>query len=64
VRPISIGRPQKLSRTSASKEKKEVNDLTKARLISLLLIASLFAYILACVWGHSPVTGMSSGGGF
>jgi hypothetical protein len=35
--------------------------LTKARLIYLLLIASLFAYMLACVHhGH----GMSDGGGF
>jgi hypothetical protein len=37
-----------------------VTDLTKARLIYLLLIASLFAYFLACA-GH---WGMSDGGGF
>jgi hypothetical protein len=36
-----------------------VTDLTKARLIYLLLLASLFAYYLACMgWG-----GMSDGGG-
>jgi len=35
--------------------------LTKARLIYLLLIASLFAYMLACV---HPGLGMSSGGGW
>jgi hypothetical protein len=34
--------------------------LTKARLIQILLIASLFAYIL----GLSSVGGLSSGGGF
>jgi hypothetical protein len=34
--------------------------LTKARLIYLLLLAALFAYILACI--HNP--GMSDGGGF
>jgi hypothetical protein len=34
--------------------------LTKARLIQILLIASLFAYIL----GLTGVTGLSSGGGF
>jgi hypothetical protein len=39
--------------------------LTKARLISLLLIASLFAYILACLHGfHGGGFGMSDGGGF
>jgi hypothetical protein len=35
--------------------------MTKARLISLLLVASLFAYILACGF---PGFGMSNGGGF
>jgi hypothetical protein len=35
--------------------------LTKARLIYLLLIASLFAYILAC--GRFGGFGMSDGGG-
>jgi hypothetical protein len=34
--------------------------LTKARLIYLVLMASLFAYILACI--RHP--GMSDGGGF
>jgi hypothetical protein len=38
-----------------------VTNLTKARLIYLLLIASLFAYILAFLPG--PL-GMSDGGGF
>jgi len=37
--------------------------LTKARLIYLLLIASLFAYILACS-RHAGPSGMSDGGGF
>jgi len=37
-----------------------VNDLTKARFIQVLLIASLFAYIFACM--HIP--GMSDGGGW
>ena len=50
-RPSSIARPQRRSRTFASRERKEVTDLTKARLIYLLLIASLFAYFLACVHG-------------
>jgi hypothetical protein len=36
--------------------------LTKARLIYLLLIASLFAYMLACI-RHSGTSGMSDGGG-
>jgi hypothetical protein len=38
--------------------------LTKSRLIYLLLVASLFAYFLACfrLSGLSP-TGMSDGGG-
>jgi putative copper export protein len=36
-----------------------VTDLTKARLIYLLLLAALFAYFLACM-GHG---GMSDGGG-
>jgi hypothetical protein len=40
-----------------------VNDLTKARLIHLLIIASLFAYFLACTRGHGGF-GMSDGGGF
>ena len=39
-----------------------MTNLTKARLIYLLLIASLFAYMLACV-RHSGPTGMSDGGG-
>jgi len=39
--------------------------MTKARLISLLLIASLCAYILACFHGfHGGPHGMSDGGGF
>jgi len=38
--------------------------LTKARLISLLLIASLFAYFLACLHGIHGWHGMSDGGGF
>jgi hypothetical protein len=40
-----------------------VTDLTKARFIYLLVLASLFAYFLACLkggWGG----GMSDGGGF
>jgi hypothetical protein len=37
--------------------------LTKARLTYLLLIASLFAYFLACSRGHGGF-GMSDGGGF
>jgi hypothetical protein len=36
--------------------------LTKARFIYLLLIASLFAYFLACF--HGGWGGMSNGGGF
>jgi len=39
-----------------------VTKLTKARLIYLLLIASLFAYFLACI-RHSGTNGMSDGGG-
>jgi hypothetical protein len=39
-----------------------VTNLTKARLIYLLLIASLFAYMLAC-FHHPGPTGMSDGGG-
>jgi hypothetical protein len=35
--------------------------LTKARFIFLLLIAAVFAYVLACHMGHP---GMSDGGGF
>jgi hypothetical protein len=38
-----------------------VTNLTKSRLIYVLLIASLFAYILAC--GHFGGFGMSDGGG-
>jgi len=39
-----------------------VKNLTKARLISLVVIASLFAYSLACM--RFPGTfGMSDGGG-
>ena len=37
--------------------------LTKSRLIYLLLIASLFAYFLACLPGLWQVSGMSDGGG-
>lgn len=36
----------------------------KARLISLLFIASLLAYILACVHHSGWGVGMSNGGGF
>ncbi|MFZ0342181.1 MAG: hypothetical protein WAL31_07595 [Gaiellaceae bacterium] len=37
--------------------------MTKARFIYLLLIASLFAYFLACI--RAPgLNGMSDGGGF
>jgi hypothetical protein len=47
---------------SASSTGKEVNDLTKTRLIYLLLIASLLAYFVACF--HGPIWGgMSDGGG-
>ncbi len=35
--------------------------MTKARLIYLLLVASLFAYLLAC---NASPAGMSNGGGF
>jgi hypothetical protein len=38
--------------------------LTKARLIYLLLIASLFAYFLACIHPKYGGGGMSDGGGF
>lgn len=40
--------------------------MTKSRLIYLLLIASLFAYFLACfrVHGLNGIDGMSDGGGF
>jgi hypothetical protein len=34
--------------------------VTKARIIYLLLIAAVFAYVLGCLHGH----GMSDGGGF
>ncbi len=39
--------------------------MTKSRLIYLLLIASLFAYFLACFryHGHNGIDGMSDGGG-
>jgi len=39
--------------------------LTKTRLISVLLIASLFAYVLAFarVLGHIGINGMCDGGG-
>jgi hypothetical protein len=39
--------------------------LTKSRLIYLLLIASLFAYFLACfrVYGANGLDGFSDGGG-
>jgi len=39
-----------------------VNELTKSRLIYVLLIASLCAYFLACV-RHGHGFGMSDGGG-
>jgi hypothetical protein len=45
---------------SASSRREEVNDLTKTHFTYLLLIASLFAYLLACTHGF----GMSDGGGF
>jgi len=35
--------------------------MSKARLVSLLLVASLFAFVFALTWGHG---GMSDGGGF
>ena len=35
--------------------------MSKARLVSLLLVASLFAVVFAFSWGHA---GMSDGGGF
>jgi hypothetical protein len=35
--------------------------MSKARLVSLLLVASLFAFAFALGWGHA---GMSDGGGF
>ena len=35
--------------------------MSKARLINLLLVASLFAFVFALCWGHA---GMSDGGGF
>jgi hypothetical protein len=43
-----------------------VTNLTKAKLIYLMLFASLFAYTLACfrVPGLSGIYGMSDGGGF
>jgi heme O synthase-like polyprenyltransferase len=47
---------------SASSRGKEVTNLTKARLISLVLIASLFAYSLACL-GIVKGFGMCDGGG-
>jgi hypothetical protein len=37
--------------------------LTKTKFIYLLLIASLFAYLLACL-GIPGIDGMSDGGGF
>jgi hypothetical protein len=37
--------------------------LTKSRLIYLLLVASLFAYFLACLPGLWHMGGMSDGGG-
>ena len=37
--------------------------MTKARLIHLLLLASLFAFMFACIGGPG-VFGMSDGGGF
>jgi hypothetical protein len=41
-----------------------VKDLTKTKLMHVLLIASLFAFALACLHhGHGGI-GMSSGGGF
>ncbi len=60
-RRSSIGRPPRRYRTSGSREMKEVTTMTKLRIIYLLLIASLFAYILAARCHRS---GMSDGGGF
>jgi hypothetical protein len=37
--------------------------LTKSRLIWLLLIASLLAYVFACMHGFGGWGGMSDGGG-
>jgi len=48
---------------SASKQGREVTTLSKSRLIYLLLIASLFAYFLACLPGLVHISGMSDGGG-
>jgi hypothetical protein len=59
-RPSSTAWPLKLCRTSASRRGKEVTDLTKARLISLLLIASLFAYASLGLLGGF---GICDGGG-
>ena len=41
-----------------------MTNLTKTRLITLLLIASLFASLLACVHHGIGGFGMSDGGGF
>jgi hypothetical protein len=62
VRPSFIGWLQRPYRTSVSRDRKEVTNLTKARLIYLLSIASLFAYILAC--SRHGGFGMSDGGGW
>ena len=35
--------------------------MSKARLVSLLLVASVVAFVFAVAWGHA---GMSDGGGF
>jgi hypothetical protein len=61
AQPSCIGRLQRPSRTFDSDEGGE--DLTKARFMYLLLIASLFAYMLGCLRGIGGF-GMSDGGGF
>jgi hypothetical protein len=40
-----------------------VTTLTKTRFMYLLLIAVLFAFMLAFFHGHPPTHGMSDGGG-
>jgi hypothetical protein len=64
VRQSSIALPRKPCRTSASRKRKEVTTLNKTRLIVLLLIASLLAFVLAHLGCWNFGTGMSSGGGF
>ena len=48
---------------SGSEQGREVTTMAKSRLIYLLLIASLFAYFLACIPGLWAICGMSDGGG-